>query len=215
MRRAATLVGLIVLAPALLCLPIAWAQTITDDQFIEELGQESAGRPVDRKRLARVFFSLAATLEGGKSSVELQHASVMVPDTSRQAVQSLLRARFSDYSRSLDRFRSSVTQLLDEPQSLLAFNRVLVDSQRTCWHFDLHNRLIETYGSESDLFSILSSREACSKLRRVVFQPRVEAILADALVERVYERAQLLELQADLRELEQLFGDLREIDEAP
>jgi len=193
----------------------ARAQAISDDDFIEQLGDASSTRPVDRKRLARILFSLAATLEGGKSSVQLVHGNVMVPDSSRQALVSLLRARYGDYSRSLARFKGSVTELLDEPNSLLRFYRTLVDGQRACWHFDLHNRLIETYGSETDLFSILSSREACGRLRRAVFQTRVEAIVMDALVEQVYERQEILELRVELRDLEQLLSDLQEIDESP
>ena len=193
----------------------ARAQAISDDDFIEQLGKASSTRPVDRKRLARILFSLAATLEGGKSSVQLVHGNVMVPDSSRQALVSLLRVRYEDYSRSLARFKASVTELLDEPNSLLRFYRTLVDGQRACWHFDLHNRLIETYGSETDLFSILSSREACGRLRRAVFQTRVEAIIMDALVEQVYERQEILELRVELRDLEQLLSDLQEIDESP
>ena len=193
----------------------ARAQAISDDDFIEQLGEASSTKPVDRKRLARILFSLAATLEGGKSSVQLVHGNVMVPDSSRQALVSLLRARYEDYSRSLARFKGSVTELLDEPNSLLRFYRTLVDGQRACWHFDLHNRLIETYGSETDLFSILSSREACGRLRRAVFQTRVEAIVMDALVEQIYERQEILELRVELRDLEQLLSDLQEIDESP
>jgi hypothetical protein len=104
--------------------------------------------------------------------------------------------------------------LLDEPNSLLLLYRTLVDGQRTCWYFDLHNWFIETYGSDADMVSILSSREACGRLRTAAFQPRVEAILMDALVEQVYQRQELLELKAELRELERLLADLREIDEA-
>lgn len=203
------------LIAAVLAASPAAAQTISDSEFIDQLGDTSTDEPVDRKRLARVFFSLAATLEGGKSSVRLLHANVIVPDTSRQAVHSLLRARFEEYVRSLARYRNSVTQLLDEPSSLLLIYRTLVDGQRACWHFDLHNRLIETYGSAADFLTILSSREACGRLRRAAFQPRVEAIVMDALVEQVYQREEIQELRADLRELEQLLSDLREIEESP
>jgi hypothetical protein len=185
---------------------------MTDDEFIEALGEEADTSPVDRKRLARIFFSLAATLEGGKSSVQLLHRNVIVPDPSRQAVQSLLRTRFEGYSRSLARFRGSVTQLLDEPDSLLLFYRTLVDGQRACWMFDLHNRLIETFGSTADMISILSSRESCGRLRTAAFQPRVDRIVTSALVERVYQRQEILELQTELRELERLLADLRQID---
>jgi hypothetical protein len=188
------------------------ARAMTDDEFIESLGDEADSAPVDRKRLARIFFSLASTLDGGKSTVQLLHGNVVVPDPSRQAVQSLLRRRYEGYTRSLARFKSSVTKLLDEPNSLLLFYRALADGQRTCWEFDLHNRLIETYGSTADMRSILSSREACGRLRMAAFQPRVEAIVMDALVEQVYQRQEILDLQAELKELEALLADLQAID---
>jgi hypothetical protein len=107
-----------------------------------------------------------------------------------------------------------VTDLLDEPYSLLRLQRMLVDGQRACWQFDLHNRLIETYGADASMLSILSSREACSRLQLASFQPRVRAIIVDALVERVYQHEEIRDLQADLRDLEELLADLQEIDEA-
>ena len=193
---------------------LAETAALTDDEFIALLGDESSATPVDRKRLARIFFSLAATLEGGKSSVQLLHGSVVVPESSRRAVYSLLRTRFESYSRALVRFKSGVTDLLDEPYSLLRLHRTLVDGQRACWQFDLHNRLIETYGADASLISILSSREACSRLQIALFQPRVEAIIVDALVERVYQREEIGELQAEVKDLEELLADLQKIDEA-
>jgi hypothetical protein len=187
---------------------------MTDDEFIESLGDASINTPVDRKQLARIFFSLAATLDGGKSSLKLLHGNLVVPDTSRQAVQSLLRKRYAQYTDSLARFKQSVGGLLDEPNSLLLLYRTLVDGQRVCWYFDLHNWFVETYGSDTDMLSILSSREACGRLRTAAFQPRVEAILMDALVEQVYQRQELIELRAELEDLEELLSDLRKIDES-
>jgi len=187
--------------------------TMTDDEFIESLGDEDSRVPVDRKRLARIFFSLSATLDGGKSSVQLLHGNLIVPDTSRQAVQTLLRKRYAQYTDSLARFKESVGGLLDQPESLLLLYRTLVDGQRACWYFDLHNWFIETYGSDADLLSILSSREACGRLRTAAFQPRVEEILMDALVDQVYQRQELSELRTELAALEKLLADLREIEE--
>ena len=211
-----TAARVLVLALALSLAPQLLAETEppTDDEFIASLGDESSGTPVDRKRLARIFFSLAATLEGGKSSVQLLHGSVVVPQSSRRAVASLLRTRFESYSRALARFKSGVTELLDEPYSLLRLHRTLVDGQRACWQFDLHNRLIETYGADASLLSILSSREACSRLQLALFQPRVEAIIVEALVDRVYQREEIRELRAEVKDLEELLADLQKIDEA-
>lgn len=210
-----TAARVLVLALVLALSPQVLAETeaLTDDEFIESLGDQSIGAPVDRKRLARILFSLAATLEGGKSSVQLLHGSVIVPQSSRQAVHSLLRTRFEGYSRTLARFKSSVTELLDEPYSMLRLHRTLVEGQRACWQFDLHNRLIETYGADASLLSILSSREACTRLQLASFQPRVEAIFVDALVERVYQREEIRELRADVKDLEELLADLQRIDE--
>lgn len=210
-------IGVLALALTLAVAPAprALAQAVyeTDDDFIESLGDESIRTPVDRKRLARTVFSLAATLDGGKSSVQLLHGSVVVPESSRRAVRSLLRTRYDNYARSLARFKDSVTDWLDEPYSTLRLHRALVDGQRACWRFDLHNRLIETYGADSSLLAVLSSREACSRLQRAGFQPRVEAILVKALVERVYQREEILELRAEVKELEELLGDLERIDQ--
>jgi len=192
----------------------AATEALSDDEFIMSLGDESIDTAVDRKRLARVFFSLAATLDGSKSSVQLLQGSVVAPESSRRAVWSLLRTRFEDYSRALARFKGSVTQLLDEPYSLLRLHRALLDGQRACWQFDLHNRLIETYGADASLLSILASREACTRLQLTSFQPRVQAIIVEALVERVYQREEIRELQAELQDLEELLADLRRIDAA-
>ena len=207
--RAALCALLLGVAPAR-----ARAEGQTDDEFIEALGDASNKMPVDRKRLARILFSLAATLDGGKSSVQLLQSLVVVPETSRQAVQTLLQARFGSYAESLTLFRQSVSGLLDEPESVLLLYRTIVDGQRTCWHLDLHNRLIETYGGNTDLVSILSSREACGRLRTALFQPRVEAMVREALVEQVYQRAQIDELKGELAELERLLDDLRRIDQS-
>jgi len=212
LRRLALGLLLVALAPA--WPPVTAADEMTDDEFIESLADEDSRVPVDRKRLARIFFSLSATLDGGKSSVQLLHGNLVVPDTSRQAVQTLLRKRYAQYTDSLDRFKESVGGLLDQPESLLLLYRTLVDGQRACWYFDLHNWFIETYGSEADMLSILSSREACGRLRTAAFQPRVEAILMDALVEQVYQRQELSELRTELAALEKLLADLREIDDA-
>ena len=48
------------------------AEELTDDQFIESLGDDSR-TSVDRRRLAKMFFGLAATLDGGKSTLAEYH----------------------------------------------------------------------------------------------------------------------------------------------
>ena len=68
----------------------ASAAEMTDDEFIASLGDTNARGSVDRRRLAKILFGVAATLDGGKSSVQLLGAAVSVPDSQRQAINSLL-----------------------------------------------------------------------------------------------------------------------------
>ena len=185
----------------------------TDDEFIESLGSASP-RPVDRRRLAKLMFSLASTLDGDKSSVRLVQAQVAVQDGSQRAVNGLLETRYAEYTETLGRFKRSVSDLLDEPGSVLLFFRVFMEGQRTCWQLDLHNVLIEAYGGGAGSLSTLSSREACRRFRTAVFQPRVEAILRDALVDRIFQEEEIRTLRRDVRDLEQLLADLREIEES-
>ena len=135
-------------------------------------------------------------------------------DGSRRAVHGLLDTRYAEYTESLARFKRSVSDLLDEPDSVLLFFQVFMEGQRTCWQLDLHNLLIEAYGGGAGSLSTLSSREACGRFRTAVFQPRVEAILRDALEDRVFQEEEVRTLRRDLRELEQLLAALREIDQS-
>jgi len=186
---------------------------MTDDEFIASLSSLPQHEELDRKRLARVFFGVAATLEGGRSSVQLLHGSLVIPDSSRQAVHGLLRRRFESYSQSLDRFRRSSARLLDEPESLLFLYRNLLEGQRVCWNFDLHNRLIEGYGTDADQLSILASREACVRMRTLAFEPRVESVIRKALVDHVFQRGEFDELESELAACEGLVEDLSQIDD--
>lgn len=195
----------------------AWKDTghSTDDEFIESLGSDASARPVDRRRLAKLFFGLASTLDGDKSSVRLQQTHVVVAESSRRAVTGLLESRYEQYTQTLASFRQSVSDLLDEPDSLLLFYRVFMEGQRACWQLDLHTLMIETYAGGADTLSVLSSREACARFRTVVFQPRVEGILRDALVEQIFQREEIRSLEGELRELEALLADLRDGEDTP
>jgi len=201
--------SILILTLGLIAVPCSFAERMTDDQFIASLGDETDQSPVRRVRLARAFFSLAATLDGGKSSVRLLQGTVTVSDSSRLAVVSLLRSRFGDYETSLRQFRGSVADLLDNPDSNLLLHKVLTNGQRACWNLDLYYRLIETYGTDvMDMMSVVSSREACNKLRTAAFQPRVESIVRDALVEQIIQRRHIAELEAELAEAEQFLKDM-------
>ena len=62
----------------------------------------------------------------------------------------------------------------------------------------------------------LNREEPC--LRTPAIQPAqlyiAKAIIVDALVERVYQREEIGELQAEVKDLEELLADLKKIDEA-
>jgi hypothetical protein len=210
----------LVLASIVICAVVGEARAQTalqpaepsDDEFIESLGEDATG-PVDRRRLAKVAFALAATLDGDKSSVRLLHGQVGAPEASIRAIHALLEARYDEYLGTLARLREAVSGLLDEPDSLLLFHRVFVEGQRACWQLDMHNDLIEAYaGSGARTLSLLSSREACTRMRTLLFQPRTEAILREALIERVMQQEEIRALERDVRDLEDLLDDLREID---
>lgn len=186
---------------------------MTDDEFIEWLASSDPGREVDRRRLAKALFSLTAALEADKSSVRLLQGQVELQESSSRAVHSALESRYAEYLDTLEALRENVSGLLDEPASLLRFYRVLVGGQRACWLLDRHNALIDAYGSGgTDRLAVLSSREACMRLRTLLFLPRVEAIIRDALVERVFQQQEIEGLERQLRDLEDLLADLRQID---
>lgn len=215
MRNAIRLCAALILAlaaPQLLGQTERQQQPLTDDAFIASLGRESS-EPVDRARMARLFFSVAATLDGGKSSVRLLQTQIMVPQPSRPTALTLLEAGYEGYTRVLSQFQQSVSRLLDEPDSSSRLYRALITGQRACWHLDQHVRLLDTYNvAESELMAALSSLEACARFRTAAFQPRVEAIVADALVEPVRLREEIRDLKQELRDLQQLVEDLRNIE---
>src|SRR6185295_53569 len=126
-RLCALLLSLVVVGT-----PGSPARDLSDDEFIDALGDTTSTQPVDRRRLAKILFSFAATLEGGKSTVQLLQSKAVVPEPSRQDVRSLLEARFADYERALAGFKGSVSELLDQPESLLVLHRSLQAGQRTC-----------------------------------------------------------------------------------
>lgn len=186
---------------------------LDDDTFLESLATADSRSPVDRRRLAKLFFSIAATLEGGKSSVRLLQAEVVVPATTRRTARDRLEAQFEGYTSALAGFQRSVSSLLDDAQSSLRSYRVLMAGQHACWQLDLHNRMLDSYGvGSTKLGPILSSLEACARFRSAAFRPTVQAIVADALVEAARQRRQLVDLQDEVRELERLVEDLHRID---
>jgi hypothetical protein len=182
------------------------------DAFIESLRRPGDER-VDRERLARLVFRIAANLDGGKSLLRLLQARAAVPAPTRTTARTLLEAGFDDYVEALATFQASASRLMDDPTSPVRFYDALMDGQRACWHLDLHARMLDTYGvTESDMLSALSSLEACARFRTAVFQPRVAAVLESALAEPGRLRQRIRELEQEVRELESLVDDLRRID---
>jgi len=183
---------------------------MTDDEFIDSLGSEDSAA-VDRRRLAKILFSLASALAGDRTSVHLLLGNDQ--DPSRRSTRNLVDARFARYSQTLGEFKDSVSDLLDEPDSRLLLHAAITEGQRACWQLAVHNMLVESYGG--DLRTVLSSREACSRFRTTVLQPRVEAIIRDALVEHIFQKEEIRALRRELRDLEELLADIRKIDEGP
>ena len=195
--------------------PVRSADELNDEGFIRLLESSHAEDTVDRTRLARLFFGFSATLQGGKSSVQLLGSGVPVRDPGRKSVRGLVDARFADYGKALERFNVSASRLLDGPESGTALFRALVDGHRSCWQLDAFTQLVETYGARSqDLMSILSSIEACARFRRVAYTAAVEEAVSRELEEASRLREEVRELAAELEELERLLDDLRRIESA-
>lgn len=207
-----TLLLAVALAGPLPAQPSNESAAVTDDEFIDSLGQTNAQGGVDRRRLAKVLFGLAATLDSDKSTVRLVQSRAAPQESSARAVRKLLDAHYDEYLRTLDRFRNGVSKLIDQPESLLLLYDAVTQGQRTCWQLDLHNLVVDTYSSGSNSVLVLSSVEACRRLRTVAFQPRVEAIIRGALVERIFQHEKIRTLERDLGDLEDLLTDLREIE---
>jgi hypothetical protein len=195
------------------------ASTMSDEQFVaylestpvEEAGVISAG---DQRRLAKLFFSLAATLGGGKTNVRVLQGAMQVREPAAASVREMVAARYTDYAGAVDRFRVDVSSLLDRPESMPLLFRATMDGHLTCTRLDAYTRLMETYGvSVNDLLSILSSREACAQFRRAAFSRSVEGTIAASIEDSANRRARIAALEQEIAELEKLVEDLREIEE--
>ena len=205
--------GLAVLAPGEAAAATQHAEAQADETFIDSLG-DPAGEAIDTKRLARLFFSAAATLEGGRSNVRLLEDGVSIRDPKRESRVRVLRARYDEYAEAVGRFKNSATRWLDDPASAELLYRALMDGHQACWRFDAVVRLAANYGvSANGLLAVLASSEACGKLRRAAFQPRVEALVQRGLNRHREVSLENRVLREELRELEQLLDELRLIEE--
>jgi hypothetical protein len=194
----------------------AWGQPaadLDDEAFIVRLEEGGADDVVDRRRLARLFYGIAATLEGGKSSVRLLGSAIRVPAPARENAASAVAVRYADYATALDGLGLGAGRLLDSPESATALYRYLAGAHRACWQLDAYTRTVENYGARNqDLMSILSSIEACARFRRVAYLPAVEGIVARELEQTERLRGESRALRDELAEIERLLDDLRRLD---
>ena len=124
----------------------------------------------------------------------------------------MVAGRFGEYAAAVERFKHSVSGLLDRPQALPLFFRALMDGHQACWRLDAYARLVETYGvSGRDMLSVLSSTEACDRFRRVAFAPDVEELIHAALTDGEARRRELADLREEHLELESLIEDLQRL----
>jgi len=188
--------------------------SLSDEQFIASLEAMDPGDSADAARLAKLLFGVASTLEGGQTSVRLLQNAVAVRDRQAESIRAMLGVRLEEYSAALGRFRGSVSELLDDPESRQLLFRSLMYGQEACWRLDVFTRLVETYGaSGADLMSTLSSIESCKRFRQAAFQPPVHRLVAQALGEQDQLRKENRELREELDDLEALIRDLIRIEQ--
>lgn len=191
------------------------AAELDDEAFIATLEAAAPDDPVDRTRLSRLFFGIAATLGGGRSGVRLLQSAPNARLLTTESARNLASDRYRDYAEAVERFRSGAARLLDWPDSSAGLHEVLVAGHRACWRLDEYTTLMRSYGVRgSDLVTILSSTEACARFRRVAFQDCVERLVARDLAEADALRQELRDATVELDELERLLEDLRRIDAA-
>jgi hypothetical protein len=172
---------------------------------------------VDARRLSRLFFGVAATLDGGRTSVRLLQNAIVLRDSTQEAVRATLRSMDASYEVAVGRMRTSVAALLDAPDSAVRLNDTLVDGHEACYRLDAYSRLAETYGARaSDLVSILASTEACVRFRHAAFTPGVRGLVSRGFMASAGgSQAEVARLKRELAELQKLLDDLRAIDKKP
>lgn len=203
--------GLVLAAGLLVAAPSAAQQApaqLTEDEFIESLGDRYSAHPLDHRRLARMFFGVASTLEGGQQTLLFLQSRVAPHDPSLRAEGSALDLRHKRYVEIVGRFRTSASRLMDGPESPLRLFRVLMDGADACWQLDGYTRALETWDvNATDLVAVLTSVEACARFRELAFQPRVEAGILERLADGDYRDEEIRELRARIAELERQSPD--------
>jgi hypothetical protein len=175
--------------------------------------ERTESRDAEMRRWSKIFFGVASTLDGGKSTVGLLRSRINLRDPSLEDSMAMVAGRYGEYAAAVERFKHSVSGLLDRPQDLPLLFRALMDGHQACWRLDAYTRLVETYGvSGRDLLSVLSSTEACARFRRAAYATGVEELIQDALADGEVRRRQLVDLRQEHLELERLIEDLQRID---
>ncbi len=201
--------------------PAAQAQTAPDPSRMDDAAYvaflaDADVDAVDARRLSRLLFGVAATLDGGRTSVRLLQNAIVLRDPTQEGVRVTLRTMCGSYEAAVARMRNAVAGLLDAPESPARLNAALVDGHEACFRLDAYSRLTETYGARaSDLVSILASSEACGRFRQAAFAPGVRTLVSRALAGGDGSRAEVERLRRELSELEKLLDELREIDNKP
>ena len=192
--------------------------TMDDEQFLSYLDAGTSddgqhGPALDQRRLAKLLFSIGATLGGGKSNVRLLLGAMRVRDPAAESTREMALARYRHYDEAAESFRNASSRLLDSPESVPKLFRVLVDGQEVCWRLDAFTRLMETYGvSANEMLSILSSREACGQFRRAAFSTPVKGAVVRSLEDAERLRSEMYDLRREIEELEKLVQDLDDIE---
>ena len=191
------------------------AAELDDEAFIATLEAAGPDDPVDRTRLSRLFFGIAATLGGGRSGVRLLQSAPNARLLTTESARNLAGDRYGAYAEAVERFRNGAARLLDWPHSAAGLHEVLVGGHRACWRLHEYTTLMRSYGLRgSDMVTILSSTEACARFRRAAFQDCVEQMVARELAGADDLRQELRDVSVELDELERLLEDLHRIDSA-
>jgi hypothetical protein len=180
--------------------------------FLETADADS----LDPRRLSRLFFGVAATLDGGRTSVRLLQNAIVLRDATQEHVRGTVRTMFGEYEASVARLGEAAAAFLDRPESVLRLHDTIVDGHEACWRLDAYARVTETYGARpGDLVSILASSEACARFRRAAFAPGARALVRRTMAGGDDGGARVERLERELAELEKLLEELRKIDEQP
>lgn len=188
----------------------------SDDPFLQSLTRDA---PIDRALLSRFVLGTATTLDQSREGIA--YLRVMAEDvapggTFRDEAAAAMQERYDAYAKALRGFTAAGRRLSRDPSSDRLLFKALVAGQRTCWNLQNQINLAESYRANTGrIRDVLTAGTACSRFSHAIFQPKVEALIADALVgDRGAEEwaRENRALREELAALEELLEDLRAID---